>query len=358
MSAVHLTRPRVALIGLCASLALGLEPLANQALAAEPQGWRSNRLSTSSEKNGRETRALFQPVIAEQRDSIVRFLDPQSRELVLGTVVAPDGWVLTKASALEGFELCLLPDGRRVEGELYGLSEEHDVALVRLAADDLRPIRWSTAELKVGQWLVTPDGRSDIPAALGVLSVEARRIPPRSAVLGIFLEREDPIVSRVLPETGAEAAGLRAGDWIRRLDDEPVATSDALRRVLRSYRVGRRVRAEVVRDGQVLELEIPLSPRDPESDEQMLGGDLSYVRSGFPLALQHDTPLHPRQCGGPLLDSYGAARAINIARASRTASFAIPAGEIMKILPDMLAGKMRPGPLTSAVDSGADNGSL
>ena len=68
-----------------------------------------------------------------------------------------------------------------------------------------------------------------------------------------------------------------------------------------------------------------------------LGGPLSNRRNGFPLAIQHDTVLRPRDCGGPLVDLTGSVVGINIARASRVATFAIPAGTIQSLLPNMMS---------------------
>jgi serine protease Do len=52
---------------------------------------------------------------------------------------------------------------------------------------------------------------------------------------------------------------------------------------------------------------------------------LSERRVLFPSALEHDTVLLPNQCGGPLVDLEGNVIGINIARANRVASYAIPA---------------------------------
>ena len=61
---------------------------------------------------------------------------------------------------------------------------------------------------------------------------------------------------------------------------------------------------------------------------------LSGRRSGFP-ALQHDTVLHPDQCGGPLVNLDGKVVGINIARASRVASYAIPADVVVPLIQEL-----------------------
>ena len=70
-------------------------------------------------------------------------------------------------------------------------------------------------------------------------------------------------------------------------------------------------------------------------EQQNLGGPLSSRRSGFQSVLQHDTVLRPEQCGGPILNTKGQAIGINIARATRVASYALPASVIVEVIDEM-----------------------
>jgi serine protease Do len=56
--------------------------------------------------------------------------------------------------------------------------------------------------------------------------------------------------------------------------------------------------------------------------------------------MQHDTVLQPNQCGGPLVNLDGKAVGINIARASRVASYALPASAIKPLLEELKSGQM------------------
>src|SRR5439155_17629799 len=56
-----------------------------------------------------------------------------------------------------------------------------------------------------------------------------------------------------------------------------------------------------------------------------MGSLISTRAEGFELAIQHDTVLEAWQCGGPLLNLDGKAVGLNIARAARVASYALPA---------------------------------
>ena len=62
-----------------------------------------------------------------------------------------------------------------------------------------------------------------------------------------------------------------------------------------------------------------------------MSGDVSVRRSGFPRVLQHDTQGSSRTVGGPLLDLDGKCIGMNIARANRAESFAIPVEELREV---------------------------
>ncbi|MDA1221730.1 MAG: hypothetical protein O3B85_06885, partial [Planctomycetota bacterium] len=70
-----------------------------------------------------------------------------------------------------------------------------------------------------------------------------------------------------------------------------------------------------------------------------LWGPLSGIRAGFGLVLQHDTILRPESCGGPLLDVDGRAVGVNIARAGRIETLAIPASVVRRIAARLLGGE-------------------
>ena len=71
-----------------------------------------------------------------------------------------------------------------------------------------------------------------------------------------------------------------------------------------------------------------------------MGTKLSMRRGGFPTILQHDSGVRPEDCGGPLVDLDGKAIGINIARAGRTETYAIPSDDIEKLLPKFKSGEL------------------
>src|SRR5207248_917322 len=70
-----------------------------------------------------------------------------------------------------------------------------------------------------------------------------------------------------------------------------------------------------------------------------MGSDLSQKRTGYPTILQHDTVIKPTDCGGPLVDLDGRVVGINIARAGRVESYALPTEVVVPLLADLMTGK-------------------
>ncbi|HEX7261604.1 MAG TPA: S1C family serine protease [Luteolibacter sp.] len=62
-----------------------------------------------------------------------------------------------------------------------------------------------------------------------------------------------------------------------------------------------------------------------------MSGEFSPRRSGFPRVMQHDILGSRKVTGGPLLDLDGHCLGMNIARANRAESFAIPLEDLKEI---------------------------
>ena len=67
-----------------------------------------------------------------------------------------------------------------------------------------------------------------------------------------------------------------------------------------------------------------------------MSGRLSKRRSDFPRVLQTDLPLSVRSVGGPLLNLEGYCVGMNIARANRCETYAIPAKELRAIVENLI----------------------
>lgn len=301
-----------------------------QAATERPPGLPRERF-----KSGAETLRAFAPVAEATRHSVVK-LDVDGNTVALGAVVDASGLALTKASELKNGRLtCWIAGGREVEAEVLAVDEDNDVALVRVHATGLRPVQWATGEVVVGQWAITP-GIEPTPQAVGIISAPVRKILHKRALIGVQLDFNAATarVAQLMPGFGAEKAGLQAGDTIVAVNDTPVKSREELTATLHHYRDGQTVKLRVERGQERFEAQVQLTAPRAEStgrgfdrQERMnrLGSELSERAEGFELALQHDTVLHAWQCGGPLVNLDGKAIGLNIARAGRVATYALPA---------------------------------
>jgi serine protease Do len=269
----------------------------------------------------------------------------------LGTVVAPDGWIVTKASQLKGGLTCRFCDGRTLEAEYCALEPEQDLALLKVGARDLTAVRWLTGhDADVGQWLATPGLESD-PVAVGIVSAARRPIPFQhvSGVLGVRLEMtEGPaMVAEIIADSAAAKADLRTGDVIKRVGDREVDNRVSLIETIRQHEPGATVQLTIERSGTEMVVTATLSHPFGEflsriAVQNQMGGRLSTRRTGFPAVLQHDTVLGPEFCGGSVVNLDGMAIGVNIARAGRTETYAIPADVVLELVARLQSGKYPP----------------
>src|SRR5205814_7461359 len=110
----------------------------------------------------------------------------------------------------------------------------------------------------------------------------------------------------------------------------------------RARRPGDKITLVIERDGRLQTIDATLSNmndlvHDERSEFQnSLGGSLSERRTGFPLAIQHDSVLRPTECGGPIVDLDGKVVGLNIARAGRVESYALTSGVVRETVDKLL----------------------
>jgi serine protease Do len=302
-----------------------------------------NRYPGDEGKNHTMVKAAFRDVVADASAATVAVYADE-RRAALGTVVSSDGYIVTKASELRGKITCKLNE-KSYDARLVGTHHDTDLALLKIDADNLVAVRWSRARDKspaVGSFLATASAvNGGDPLAIGVLSVAPRAIAAASGVLGIAVGEADQgaRVDQVLDGTSAARAGLRPGDIITRINGRSIRSRESLIETVGEYRPGDRVQLEVRRGEEELDISTTLGNRMVGSRrdfQNRLGGDLSERRTGFPQAIQHDTVLRPRECGGPLVDLDGQVVGINIARAERVASYAIPTPVVLDVIDELM----------------------
>lgn len=279
------------------------------------------------------------------------------RAASMATVVSADGFLLSKASELAKLPVdgddtplalsCVLSDGRTLEAELMLVDEEFDLALLSVSARDLTPLKWSPTDAGVGRVVVSSstDGKA---LAVGIVGVAAKPIRGGSGYLGVSLGNVDTggvEVVNVLDGTPAMAAGLEPGDVLLSIDGNAVTGRDEAVAAIRARSSGARLLLALRRGEKELQLEAQLGARSSTTTPRgrrrgrgatRLEGPQSDRRTGFPSALQHDTVLAPADCGGPLLALDGSAVGLNIARAGRVSTYAIPASVLRPLIAELL----------------------
>jgi serine protease Do len=304
--------------------------------------------------------AAFRDVMAVPSRSTVRIRCGENEEeasvAAFGAVVGTEGWILTKASEMKGKIMVELHDGREFPARIVGVSEPYDLAMLKIDAKNLKAVEWlDSTKDAVGSWVATP-GMNAEPVAVGVLSVAARKITGpelarRSAsggFLGISIDRtpiKDGVkIADVISGGAADKAGFEADDIIIAVGKTKITDPETLLKTLQKTKPGETVKVTVKRGSEEVELHPKLGkrPADRADFQNQLGSKLSDHRTGFPMVLQHDTVLRPVDCGGPLVDLDGKVIGINIARAGRTETLAIPAEAIKPLLDDLKSGKLAP----------------
>jgi S1-C subfamily serine protease len=121
------------------------------------------------------TKGLDALAIPAHRSVVTVFA--RDKPVALGLVIAADGWVVTKASALSGPSVCRLADGRKFEASLKGKSEKHDLALLHLRTKDLPAAVWSDDSVLTVARIVANIGPEPTPLSFGVVCSGVGSIP-------------------------------------------------------------------------------------------------------------------------------------------------------------------------------------
>lgn len=272
------------------------------------------------------------------------------REVVsYGIVVSPDGYILTKASEIETVkELSVRVDMQSFKKVKIAMVDPRwDVALVKIDAKGLVPAEYATSsKLDQGTWVVVngATSRTRRRVLAGIISANPREIPAQGgAVLGVILEsaKDSLVVKEVSEGSGAEEAGVQGGDTILSVDGEPMKNMEDLTKCISAKKAGAKVKMRVKRNKEEIELDVRLAARGELFEEvtrnDQMSGDYSKRRSGFPRIIQHDVLANSNTMGGPVLDLDGHVIGMNIARADRAQTFAIPVEELKELAEGMMS---------------------
>lgn len=308
-------------------------------------------LESALRRNGTTVMNAFEPVRQVLQTSSAVVLDGR-REIAYGTVVAADGLILTKASEIEGRKgLAVRVDTREFRNvQVMAKDQAWDLALLKVEANDLVPVKWSeAAEVPQGTWVVAngATSRARRRALAGIVSAKPREIKAAGgAGLGVVLDADAKQlrIAEVIEGGGGKEAGLKKGDVILSLDGKPIKAREEMIKQLEARKAGELVKLGIRREEKELELEVRLTPKAELFSDQMsrndaMSGRFSERRSGFPRILQHDILGARDSMGGPVLDLDGRCVGVNIARANRSETFAIPAADASKVVAELSARK-------------------
>ncbi len=286
----------------------------------------------------------FADAASKAQAATAEVLDETGDRVILATAVSADGLFVTKASELpEGKLRVRLAAGpgqaqaRVVEVKLLGTDAATDVALLD-APTGTTTAAWARTGARVGQFVVTVGTQEPVLA----VGVGERKVPGNSPLLGVGLGEALPQVigvpvQRVLPDSGAAAAGLEVGDVIVTFMGVPVASREALVEAIGKLEPDVPVELSYRRGDRVVEATTTLGRRDRFGSSRArfqneMGGALSQRGGGFPLAFQHDTILRPVDVGGPVVDVDGNVLGVNISRSGRVETYTLPPAEVRRVV--------------------------
>lgn len=311
---------------------------------------------------------LMQPIAEKVEGSVVEIICG-GRPVALGTVVSAnptgdvgstsgesehdptatkDAYIVTKRSELSGDPIRVrLSDGRLVPARVASVRRRSDLALLVVQVDQatmrrsLKPVQFDGFVPLIGSFLVTPD-RAGRVISLGVVGAAPRKVNHQGR-LGIELERitqSGARVRRIFPDSGADEAGLELGDRIIAIDGQNQSDVSQVVSTLNEMFPGEVVRLTIERDGGTVDIPARMSElavlQESENDARV-NGARNVRLSGFEQAIQHDMVLNPEQCGSPVLDTEGRIVGLNIARAGRVVSYALPSSLVASEVSSMIA---------------------
>lgn len=300
---------------------------------------RERRIGTYERENSSVLRELH-PIVSGVRASTFEVINP-TYWVSVGTVLTSDGYAITKASELEQDQPLKARFGRdkTVSATIVKIDTENDLALLKLEEGTYQPIHLHAAEPQPGQLLLSVGVREPI-MTLGVCSCEARSLLERNrGQIGVVPEEAPGGIAIYRVQNAAYRAGLRDGDVIMSIQGREVKKVPEFVSLIRKYRAGDELIVKTKRGDSVLDFTVKLgnsrnmSVDAPRYEAMNLLGSINSQRSGsFPWAMQHDSPLLPEQCGGPLVNLSGDVVGVNIARAGRTASYALTGEHLAEVL--------------------------
>lgn len=255
------------------------------------------------------------------------------RRRALGTLVSPQGYLITKASETEDVNTARFQSGVTATAQRLQVDEDLDLALFRITVPRVPSVNWNlSTRTDMGQIAIAPDVKRS--AKLGVVATRLREIPETGAALGVHrgdrpssFRTDGAYIGGVVKDSPAERAELKSGDIVIGVNGRSISSFETLYDTIAELSPGDTALMKIRRDGETIAIPVVLGYRavlEREDRNQQMSGLTSDRRTGFERVIQHDIPISVDSLGGPLLNLKGEVIGINIARSDRVTTFAIP----------------------------------
>jgi len=301
-----------------------------------------DELPSSRRLNGKSTVLAFGEAGASAKGSTLTVLN-NGKAIALATVLDPEGYVVTKASELEGMKdlSALSSTGDEINITLLSSDQKTDLALMKVDPGTGTPVRWADPNnAQQGTWVGSMNHEAET-LMIGVISAKRRSIEGRSGVLGVLLDpNDDPkemgvAIMQFGPNSPAQKEGIREGDLVIRVEDKEIKSRKDISEEIKKFAPTEEVRLKILRGEEGIPFKVTLNYMSNVFDmldrNQRMSGLTSKRKAGFSDVLQHEIPLSPMAMGGPLMDLKGLAIGVNIARSDRVTTFALPSSLVKEI---------------------------
>ncbi len=134
----------------------------------------------------------------------------------------------------------------------------------------------------------------------------------------------------------AYSAGVRSDDLLYRINGRRILSEADLREAVSHQRTGDIVPVRLQRAGRMMDLLLPLAPETGDFES-------NYRADDFPTVIECAVPFYSYECGGPIVDLTGRAIGITIARCGDHGGMVIPGDCVLKLLPELRAGRLAGG---------------
>lgn len=308
--------------------------------------------------NGSVVTGVFAKAIAGGMSSIVPLETQNGKLVALSAAVSSKGFLVSKASEIEGVEpgrlVARISGKGLIPAKMVQLQKENDLALIKVDAD-VTAIEWAASTALKRGFLVGAAANARGDVRIGIISAALRPIDREGGVIGVILDRRDGagkdygvLINQVFEGSGASDAGMKSGDIILSVAGKSVDSPGDVTEIATAFDVGESIEIVIERreDGKELNhvVEVTLGYRreilDKHDRNQVLSGASSNRRAGFENVIQHDIPLGPEAMGGVLFTVEGKAVGMNIARRDRVTTYALPSEIVQRVARDMIAVEM------------------